>query len=485
MYQSLEGLEPKRVLELFSNLCEIPHGSGNEKAISDFIRDFCQHLHLDTYQDEAWNLIIKKPATQGYENAPICILQAHMDMVCEKKADTVHDFASDPLRVLRDGDRIHADGTTLGADDGTGVAFAMAVLESSDLPHPALEVVLTSNEEAGMTGVNALDFSRLAGRVVINLDCSDEGIVVGCAGTVAAEFTQLIERQPLSAGETCLALRIGGLLGGHSGLDIRKERGNANVIAARVLHRLGKTAPVRVVSMTGGTQANAITRDHTAVIAVNQADESAVLETFGALTEDIRKELKISDPDAFLALTKTNAEQAPFSAACTKRWLDLLLLLPSGVICMNMEVPGLPELSGNFGILHTDADTASITVLYRSCYASRKQQALDIGACAAACTNTHMKIITDTPVWEYRADSRLSALIQRIFEREYGKPIPVEVSHGGNECGTFFCKFPDADIVCTGTRIIAPHTPNESVLLSVIQKEWNMLRRTLEGMLTY
>ena len=220
----LEGLEPKRVFEVFSELSEIPHGSKNEKAISDYIYTFCKKLGLETYQDKTNNLIIKKPATSGYENAPTVVLQAHLDMVCEKNADTVHDFKKDPIRIMRDGDRIYADGTTLGADNATGLAFAMCVLESKEIPHPALEVVFTADEEAGMSGIKALDFSRIKGRVILNLDCSDEGIVVGCAGSSVVRMKLKAARGPLKDSMVCMKLKIRGLKGGHSGLDITKER---------------------------------------------------------------------------------------------------------------------------------------------------------------------------------------------------------------------------------------------------------------------
>lgn len=484
MYEALEGLEPKRVFELFSQICQIPHGSKNEGALSDYVRDFCLGLGLPTYQDAAHNLIVKKPATPGYENAPTCVLQAHLDMVCEKNASSNHDFLKDPIRVLRDGDRIHADGTTLGADDGTGVAFAMAVLESNTLKHPAIEVVLTADEEAGMTGIMNLDFSRIDGRVIINLDCSDEGIVVGCAGTVTVQLRQLMERAPLPDSR-CLRMEIRGFKGGHSGLDITKERGNANQIAARVLAELQKEAPVRLLSIQGGLQSNAITRENTLAFAVPAESAAGIRERFEKIAAAVCKEHKISDPEARLELLDAECPAFAFTPESTDKLISLLLLVPSGILHMNMEVPSLPEISGNIGIVNSDDRSVSLTLLYRTCYNSRKQEVLDMCGRVARLLETEMTVRNDTPEWEYKADSRLSALIQRVYQAEYGKPIVIEVSHGGNECGTFYRRFPDADIVCTGTRIVAPHSPDESVAVSVVQKEWNMLCKTLEGMLTY
>ena len=268
MASCLEGLEPKRVLEIFSDLCQIPHGSKNEKAISDYIYNFAKNLNLECYQDQANNLIIKKPASPGYENAPTVILQAHMDMVCEKNADVVHDFKKDPIHILRDGDRIHADGTTLGADDATGVAFAMCVLEDESIVHPNLEVILTTDEEAGMSGIQALDFSKIQGRVIINLDCSDEGIVVGCAGSAVVRFDLKEERETVNADEETVKLRVQGLKGGHSGLDITKERGNANVLLTRILASAEDRTGTKLVTITGGLQNNAICREAEAAVTI-------------------------------------------------------------------------------------------------------------------------------------------------------------------------------------------------------------------------
>ncbi len=485
MTECLEGLEPQRVLEIFSDIAEIPHGSGNEKALSDWIRDFCEGLGLETYQDEAWNLIIRKPATSGYEQAPTCVLQAHLDMVCEKNGNVAHDFLKDPIRIMRDGDRIYADGTTLGADDATGVAFALAVLESKDLPHPELEVVLTTNEEAGMTGIRALDFDRIHGRVIINLDCSDEGIVVGCAGTSAVLVKRGLKSSIPKAGSTAWRVAVSGLKGGHSGLDIAKGRGNSNVIAARILAEIGKETVLRIFSMQGGLQSNAIPREHVAEFVAPKKDEEVILTTFERIRDRIAKELRIADPGFSASIERREIPEYCYDEEDSQMILNLLLCLPDGVFCMNQEVQGLPELSGNIGIVRSDKASISITGLYRSCYDSRKRQAIDICKRIAKLCGAELQILTDSPEWEYKADSRLSALIQRVFMDHYGKPIIIEVSHGGNECGTFFRHFPDADIVCTGTRIIGPHTPDESVMVSAIQKEWMMLCKTLEGMLTY
>ena len=485
MYECLKGLEPARVFEIFSDICKIPHGSKNEKAISDYIYNFCTNLGLDTYQDDSYNLIIKKPATPGYENAPVTILQAHIDMVCEKNADKVHDFTKDPIPVVRDGDRIHADGTTLGADDGTGVAFALCVLESDDIPHPALEVVLTSDEEAGMSGIKALDFSRIQGRVVINLDCSDEGIVVGCAGCTTIRMALELQRESVPDGYKTGELKIRGLTGGHSGLDITKERGNANVLMARMLSSMEKEAQVRISSVSGGLQTNAICREAQAVVAWPEDQTQKVNSLVEEWEKIFRNEFKASDAGVRVFMDKREAVETVITKDSARRMLDLLLNIDCGVIAMNAEVPGVPETSGNIGIVSAEENKLDVRVLYRSCYDSKKSYVLDKCSRLARILGAEFTIESESPEWEYKAGSRLSALIQRVFEKRYGQKMVVEVSHGGNECGAFFRQFPDADIVCTGTKIYGAHTPEETVLVSIVQKEWEMLCMTLKGMLEY
>ncbi len=485
MYECLKGLEPVRFFEIFSQLCQIPHGSKNEKAISDWIYQFCKERDIEVWQDEKYNLIAKKPATIGYENAPIVILQAHLDMVCEKNAGTVHDFAKDPISVQRDGDRIYAKGTTLGADDATGVAFALCVLESSDIPHPKLEVVLTADEEAGMSGIRALDFSRLQGRVIVNLDCSDEGIVVGCAGVTCLRQELELKREEASEMLTWAKVKIRGLKGGHSGLDITKERGNANLILARILSSLDSEIGIRISSVDGGLQTNAICREAEAAIAFSPEKREKLEEKIQWWGQILAKEFKVSDPGICLLLEESVPFKEVFAPEEAQRLLDLLLNIDCGVIAMNVEVPGVPETSGNIGVVATRDSRVIIRTLYRSCFDSKKQYLIDKNKRLARRLGAEFSIESSSPEWEYKADSRLSALIQRIFEKRFGRKLVVEVSHGGNECGAFFRQFPDADIVCTGTQIIGAHTPEESVLVSIIRKEWEMLCLTLKGMLEY
>ena len=407
MASCLEGLEPKRVLEIFSDLCQIPHGSKNEKAISDYIYNFAKNLNLECYQDQANNLIIKKPASPGYENAPTVILQAHMDMVCEKNADVVHDFKKDPIHILRDGDRIHADGTTLGADDATGVAFAMCVLEDESIVHPNLEVILTTDEEAGMSGIQALDFSKIQGRVIINLDCSDEGIVVGCAGSAVVRFDLKEERETVNADEETVKLRVQGLKGGHSGLDITKERGNANVLLTRILASAEDRTGTKLVTITGGLQNNAICREAEAAVTIAKEKKAELQDLVQEWQKILKKEFKISDPDVKVVLDEAEKAETRFTAEGSAKIIDFMMSLDSGVIAMNMEVPGVAETSGNVGTIVTDNDTVTVRVCYRSGLNSKKEYTIEKSRRLARMAHAGFAVESSSSEWEYKSDSRL------------------------------------------------------------------------------
>ncbi|WP_320130589.1 beta-Ala-His dipeptidase [uncultured Sphaerochaeta sp.] len=482
----LEGLQPRRVFEIFDQLCYIPHGSWNEKAISDYAKEFCLNLGLETYQDEFHNLIIKKPATKGYENVPIVVLQAHLDMVCQRKPDSTHDFERDPIEVLRKGDSIYAKDTTLGADDGTGVAFALSVLESTNLKHPQLEVVLTSNEEAGMTGIKNLDFDRIKGRVILNLDCSDEGIVVGCAGTLVSCTSFSFERIPLVLDRGVCSITVSGLQGGHAGLMAIQEGGNANALLARVLSRIFEVIPFGLVSFDGGLLDNAITRASTCVVSLPNQKIPECIQLISEYEKLLQKEYAMKDDGITLSTEElVSCEESPMSDEDTEKFLSLINVFPNGLLSTSKDVKNLAELSANMGVVHTKSGTIEIHTMCRARYDSGKQHYLIKVKQLAKLANATVTVLSEAPEWEYKPASRLSNLINEIYNQEYGKDILVEISHGGNECGNFFRHFPDADIVCSGTKITGAHTTEETVAVSVIQKEWKMLCRTLEGMLNY
>lgn len=482
--KSLEGLEPRRVFELFDELCQIPHGSHNEKAISDYVRDFALNLGLETYQDKVNNLIIRKGATPGYENLPIVVLEAHLDMVCQKTPESTHDFMKDPIEVVVDGDNIHAKDTTLGADDGTGVAFAMCVMESATLKHPELEIVLTVNEEAGMTGIRNLEFDRLKGRVILNLDCSDEGIVVGCAGTSTYDVKLPVTYSDNKEYDTFCKIQVSGLVGGHSGLMATHGGANANALVARFLSEAANRFSYALVSYEGGLVDNAITRESEAVIALSGKDCDDLEEFAQFYQKKLRNEYVAKDEGITITVSQGSGSRM-LDDISTRKAVALINTAPNGLIRMSKDVEGLAELSANIGFVRLTDKCLDVHFMSRARYGSGKSYYREIIKQLAWIFNAEFTILSDAPEWEYKPNSRLSNLINRIFNEVYGRNILIEISHGGNECGSFFQAFPDADIVCSGTKITGAHTTEETVKVSTVQKEWMMLCKTLEGMTSY
>lgn len=500
MQEVLRGLEPERVFWWFDRIAQIPHGSGREQELSDYIKEYFQKLGFSVTQDGHWNLIIRKPATAGYEQAPAVILEAHLDMVCEKEAGSGHDFDRDPIRVLRDGDRLYADGTTLGADNATGVAFALSILESETAVHPALEVVLTTGEEAGLTGVKQLDFDSLKGRVVMNLDCSDEGIVVGCAGASVVRVELVGEFERTRREQQFYELRVSGLLGGHCGLHIGLGRGNANVILGRALAAASRTGGFCLARVEGGTQNGAICREAKAVFAVEQGDMTAVEQAVAECARELKHELAGVDPGLEIELEKIPRETAVLSQEDSAAYVSLINLLPSGVLEMERDDEGeaeepsalrltmnrLPETSCNIGMVYMEGSRICIHCNCRSSYGSKKRWLQEKCRLLAACHGrTAYSVLTDYPEWEFNPDSRLARLICREYRAQTGEPLLVERSHGGNECGTFSKRLPGADIVCMGTKIHHAHSPREWVGIDVIQKEYRLLLGALRAMKEY
>ena len=293
------------------------------------------------------------------------------------------------------------------------------------------------------------------------------------------------ERETVNADEETVKLRVQGLKGGHSGLDITKERGNANVLLTRILASAEDRTGTKLVTITGGLQNNAICREAVAAVTIAKDKKAELQDLVQEWQKILKKEFKISDPDVKVVLDEAEKAETRFTAEGSAKIIDFMMSLDSGVIAMNMEVPGVAETSGNVGTIVTDNDTVTVRVCYRSGLNSKKEYTIEKSKRLARMAHAGFAVESSSSEWEYKSDSRLSALIQRIYLKRYGQPIKVEVSHGGNECGTFFKHFPDADIVCTGTQIIGPHTPNESVMVSIIQKEWEMLQLELKGMLEY
>lgn len=466
---------PLRLFHYFEEICAIPHGSHDPEAISAYCVDFAKAHGLDWQRDEARNVVIRAPGTPGYEDAPTVILQAHLDMVCEKDAASRHDFLRDPLELAVEGDWIHANGTTLGADDGIGVAMLLAVLEDQTLAHPPLEVLLTTDEEVGMGGARALDCSQLQGRRLVNLDSEEEGVLtVGCVGSMWAEFRVPVSR---SVGPgTAVELTVEGLLGGHSGTEIHKGRASANQLMGRLLWRLRKAAPIRLAELEGGSRGNVITSCCRAVITAEEASLEALRSAAENCLADFRREYAASDPGISLGF-------APREGVClpavpqeeTDRLLLLLLHIPFGVQSMSQALPGIVETSANPGVLRLAEEELLLGVSVRSFHDSHKELALARLASLTELAGGHFTVCSSYSAWLYRPDSPLLERMKASFRRCYGREPVVTAIHAGLECAMFCQRMPGLDAVSLGPDIRNAHSPQEKLSLSSAQRTWDYL----------
>ena len=469
----LEHLEPRSVLHFFEDICAIPHGSGNTKAISDYCVRFARERGLRWYQDEMNNVVIYQDGTAGYEASAPVILQGHLDMVAEKAPDSDFDFTRDGLRLRVDGDFISADGTTLGADDGIAVAMMLAVLDDASLAHPPLEALFTVDEETGMYGAHALDFSLLRGRRMLNLDSEDEGVfTAGCAGGAKASFSLPLTEE---AAEGVLAeLRVSGLRGGHSGEEIDKGRANAAIVLGRALHAL-RGAGARLVSARSGNKDNAIAPDAQALVALEEGSLPRAQSLITALDAALQAEYAQCDPELRLGLTACGQAQTALSEASAEKVTQFLLLTPNGVAEMSAAFPGLVQTSSNLGIFRVEHGAMRAVVSVRSVFASQKELLLARLEALAAALGAQIELSGAYPAWEYRQDSQLRETAVRVYEAQTGKKPVVKLIHGGLECGLFSAGLPGLDCVSFGPDLQDIHTPRERMSVSSAERTWKLL----------
>ena len=472
----LEGLEPKNVFRFFEEMCAIPHGSGNTKAVSDWCVAFARERGLEYHQDSLNNVIIIKEATPGYENAGAVILQGHLDMVCEKEAGCTKDMAREGLDLEVDGDFVKAKGTTLGGDDGIAVAMALAALDDDSIPHPRLEAVFTVDEEIGMLGAVDIDVSPLRGKTLINLDSEDEGVfTVSCAGGNMTLCTLPVRRAAFDG--TALTIRVDGLQGGHSGTEIHKGRANASMVLGRCLRSAGKAAETRLVRADGGLKDNAIPNRAEAQIVT--ADEAAVRQAIAALEADLRTEYRVTDPGIRLTVEPCAPAFVPMDAASTARAACLLSCVPNGVQVMSADIAGLVQTSLNLGILKTNEAAVTASFCVRSSVDSEKQMLKDRLACLMEQLGGSVSFSGDYPGWAYLEHSPLRDRMIEVYREQYGCEPKVEAIHAGVECGMFAGKIPGLDAVSTGPDLLEIHTPRERMSISSVQRVWKFLLEVL------
>ena len=476
-------LEPQRVFYYFEKICEIPHGSGDTWQISNYLVEFAKEHSLWYRQDALGNVIIKKSATPGYEGAATVMIQGHMDMVCEKEADYNIDFHTQGISLRTDGEILYAQGTTLGGDDGIAVAMALAILEAQDIRHPDLEVVITVDEEIGMLGASALDTSDLKAKLMLNLDSEDEGqFLIGCAGGVTSDCTMeipLVNRKEDADWKDaiCMRLCIDGLLGGHSGMEIHKQRANANKLLFEVLATLLQQEEMRVAYLDGGKKDNAIPRTAYADLLIPGAKKERIVQLVESVAAKEKRHYEGVDAGLCISLQPSEKEYDTFmeQEACFNM-IHAMHRLPNGVICMNKDLPDLVQTSLNMGVLTMQTDMektkgrvkAGFSV--RSSVNEEKQQV----------TNELKQKMQEAggtyeengayPAWEYKPESKLRDLMVEIFEQQFGKTPTLDVIHAGVECGLFADKIEGLDCVSYGPQMYDIHTPKERLYVDSVAR---------------
>lgn len=478
----LSDLEPKSVFHYFEEITKIPHGSGNVQQISDYLVSFAKKRGLFCIQDELKNVIIIKDATPGYEKEPTVILQGHMDMVAVKKPDCDIDMKTEGLRVAVRGDEIYAEGTSLGGDDGIAVAYSLALLDSDTIKHPRLEIVITVDEEVGMDGARGIDLSALTGNRLINLDSEDEGIfLTSCAGGARVNCRVHLSQQECQG--VALELTVGGLLGGHSGAEIHKERGNSNCLMGRVFNRLLRERPVYLSELAGGLADNAIPRETRALILAQEKDFEVLSGIVKAVETEVRAELATKDPGVYISVKRSGTGSYPCATLeDTQRAAAFLCAVPNGVQAMSADMPGLVETSLNLGILKLDPEDWNLKAEFsvRSSVESAKLALIEKVETVTELAGGICEVSGDYPGWKYRKDSPLREKMVAVYEKMYGKSPRVEAIHAGLECGILGSKIKNPDCVSIGPQMHDIHTTEETLSISSTRRVWEYLVILLE-----
>lgn len=472
----------EKIFTYFEEISKIPRCSGNEKAISDYLVKFAKEHNLEVIQDEVLNVIIKKSATPGYENAPGVILQGHMDMVCVKNIDKVHDFLKDPITLKYVDDMIYADGTSLGADNGIALALAMAVLTDENAKHPPLEILITVDEESGMTGANNIDPEHISGKILINMDSEEEGkLLVSCAGGLRAAINVNTEWENAPKDLVSYTVSIGGLMGGHSGTEIDKKRGNANKLLGRVLHDLYKETPFNLSYINGGSRANVIPSEAEAVILMSPDKLQITENKIKEWDEILKNEFNISDPNVAVNLSKSEKNfDKILDSTATAKVIDLLMAIPNGIQTMSKSIEGLVESSSNIGVLTTNDKGICFEFSIRSSVSSRKDYIKHQISTIAKLSGADFEANGDYPAWEYNPDSKLRKVFEKVYKDKYDKKPEIVAVHAGVECGIFGEKIQGLDMISFGPSAYDAHTTNEHVSISSVKRTYEYLLAVLK-----
>ena len=480
MEYKITGYKPEKLFHFFEDVCAIPRGSGNEKGISDFLVKFAKDRGLWVYQDDSYNVIIKKEASKGAEDKAPVMLQGHIDMVCDKRAGVDHDFEKEGIElVVKDG-VLSANGTTLGADNGVAVALMMMVLDDEDIKHPPVECVFTTEEEVGLNGAQALDKSQITARTMINMDSEDEGVAtISCAGGLRVQLTRPVERT--AAEGTLVQIRIEGLLGGHSGTDIDKERQNANILMARMVGHLMKNTDGKLVTFAGGTKDNAITRECGASLIYAEKAEAEKAEKLACkLAETFLEEISSSEPDFGCEISLEEGQSvSALKDEDARAFVSAIRLAPNGVYRRNIRMDGFVVVSSNMGVVRADEKELVIVVSPRSSVASLQEDTKERFALLADTFGFSIDYSGEYPGWDFKEDSRIREVFQESYRELFGAELKIEALHAGLECGLFSEALPGLDAIAVGPTLYNVHTPDENVPLDSFERFYKLLKDVL------
>jgi dipeptidase D len=483
MNKKITELEPKALWAHFYDICQVPHPSKKEDKIRQFMVDFGKKTGLETIVDKIGNVIIRKPATPGMENRKGIVLQGHMDMVPQANSGSTHDFEKDPIKPWIDGEWMRATETTLGADNGMGVAAAMAILEAKDLVHGPIEALITTDEETGMTGAQGLEAGLLKGDILMNLDSEDEGeLYVGCAGGIDAVATGKYDEEPVSKNYTGYALTAKGMKGGHSGMDIILGRANANKVLFRFLYEISKKMEVKIASVQGGSLRNAIPREAFATVAV-PADKVAKFEKeVKTLEKIVKKEFAATEPTLEFFCEKAKTPAKVMNAKSQAQYVRAIYACPNGVERMSDSMAGLVETSDNLAVISIKNGKVSVAALVRSSVNSAKDDlAQKIAATFELVEGCTVKLSGSYPGWNPNMNSDILKTAQETYKKLYGKVPEIKAIHAGLECGLLGAKYPNWDMISLGPTIRSPHSPDERVNIPSVDKFWKFLVEILKN----
>lgn len=477
------------VFHYFREISAIPRESGHEQAISDYLAGFGRSRGLEVIQDDALNVILKKTASVGYEQSPTVILQGHMDMVCEKNKGTQHDFQKDPLKLRVDGEMLYATDTTLGADNGIALAYGLAILDDLSLEHPKLEVVFTTEEETTFLGASALDPKYFSGKLLINLDSEeDDALLVSSAGGVGMGITLPVQWAASDDRALPVRLRVKGLQGGHSGMEIDKERGNAIKLLGRLLQELVVKEGAEIAQLEGGSQRNAISREAEAILLIPEKAYERFGKRVSELQEALQREFYIKDPKLRLEWSREEAwtwesdhrqKMKPESAV---KVLQAIALMPDGVHTMSAEMKGLVESSSNLGLLKTLGDNVYFETELRSAVKSQSVVLMDKFEILAEVLGASCMSFEAYPEWPFNPSSKLRALFERVYEQRFGEKARIVACHAGIECGLLIEKIEGLDAISIGPQLFDVHNPNEHLSIPSVMKTWEFLLEVLKSM---